>query len=115
MNIISFCHYTHYTSDFTTLFYSVYRSLPDIDINIAGITKLLREINPYKATGPDHIPAKLLKEMAEELSPSLALIFTASLHQGKTSQDWKKALVTPLFKKDDHSNPMNYRPVPLRH
>ena len=62
---------------------SPYTSLSDININIAGVTKLLKEINPYKATRPDCIPAKLLKEMAEELSPRLALIFTASLQQEK--------------------------------
>ena len=92
---------------------SPYPSLPDIEINIAGVTKLLKEINPYKATGPDCIPAKVLKEMAEELSPSLALIFSASLQQGKISQDWRKALITPLFKKGDQTNPTNYRPVSL--
>ena len=58
---------------------SPYPSLPDININIAGVTNLLKEVNPYKATGPNCIPAKLLKNMAEELSPSLTLIFTASL------------------------------------
>lgn len=26
------------------------------DINIAGVTKPLKEINPYKAAGPDDIP-----------------------------------------------------------
>ena len=62
---------------------SPYPSLPDIDINIAGVTNFLKKINPYKATGPDCIPAKVLKEMDEELSPSLILIFTASLQQGK--------------------------------
>ena len=73
--------------------------LPDIEINIVGVTKLLKEINPYKATGPDCIPAKVLKEMAEELSPSLALIFSASLQQGKIPQDWRKALTTPLLRR----------------
>ena len=92
---------------------SPYPSLPDIDINIAGVTNLLKEVDPYKATGPDCIPAKLLKEMAEELSPSLTLIFTASLQQGKIPQDWKKVLVTPIFKKGDQTNPTNYRPVSL--
>ena len=92
---------------------SPFPNLPDIDINIAGVTKLLKEIDPYKATGPDSIPAKLLKEMADELSPSLALIFTASLQQGEVPRDWKKALVTPLFKKGDQTNPTNYRPVSL--
>ena len=56
---------------------------------------------------------QVLKEMAEELSPSLALIFSASLQQGKIPQDWRKALITPLFKKGDQTNPTNYRPVSL--
>ena len=51
--------------------------------------------------------------MAEELSPSLALIFTVSLQQGKSPQDWKKALVTPLFMKGDQTNPTNYYSVSL--
>ena len=92
---------------------SPYPSLPDININIAGVTNLLKGVNPYKATGPDCIPAKLLKEMAEELSPSLTLIFTAALQPGKIPQDWKKVSVTPIFKKGDQTNPMNYRPVSL--
>ena len=51
--------------------------------------------------------------MAEELSPSLTLIFTASLQQGKIPQNWKKALVSPIFKKGDQTNPTNYHPVSL--
>ena len=62
---------------------SPYPSLPGIDINIAGVTNFLKEINPYKATGPDCILEKVLKEMVEVLSPGLALIFTTSLQQGK--------------------------------
>ena len=92
---------------------SPYPSLPDIDINIAGVTNLLKEVNPYKAIGPDCTPAKLLKKMAEECPPSLTLIFTASLQQGNIPQDWKKALVMPIFKKGDQTNPTNYHPVSL--
>ena len=86
---------------------------PPALINIAGVTNLLKGVNPYKATGPNCIPAKVLNEMAQELSPSLTLILTASLQQGKIPQDWKKALVTPIFKKNDQINPMNYHPVSL--
>ena len=39
---------------------SPYPSLPDIDINITGVTNLLKEVNPYKTTGPmvNCIPTK---------------------------------------------------------
>ena len=51
--------------------------------------------------------------MANEISPSLPLAFSASLHQGIVPQDWKQALVTPLYKKGNRSNPANYRPISL--
>ena len=53
----------------------------------------------------------LLKEMAFELSPSLTLLFNSSLKQGRIPDDWKIASVTPTFKKGNHSNSTNYRPV----
>ena len=59
----------------------------------------------------------LLRRMFRDLLitqfPFNTLIFTASLQQGKIPQDWKKALVTPIFKKGDQTNPTNYRPVSL--
>ena len=44
---------------------SPYPNLPDIDINITGVTNLLKEVNPYKATGPmaNCIFAKVLKKL----------------------------------------------------
>ena len=68
---------------------SPYPSLPDIGINIAGVTNFPKEINHYKATVPDCNPTNVLKQMVEELSPSLALIITVSLPQRKIPQDWK--------------------------
>ena len=51
--------------------------------------------------------------MASEIAPCLSLVFVASLHQGVVPQDWKLALVTPLFKKGSRSEPSNYRPISL--
>ena len=45
--------------------------------------------------------------------PCLLLIFSASLHQGIISQDWKQALVTPLFKKGNRMETSNYCPISL--
>ena len=87
--------------------------ITDIEITTAGVKKLLQDLDPSKSHGPDKIPSKLLKLMASEIAPSLSLVFSASLHQGVVPQDWKLALVTPLFKKGSRKEPSNYRPVPL--
>ena len=46
--------------------------------------------------------------MASEISPCLLLVFAASLHQGPVPQDWRQALVTPLFKKGNRKDSSNY-------
>ena len=51
-----------------------------ISINPAGVASLLSGLKPFKATGPDEIPAYLLKEIANQLAPSLTLVFKASLN-----------------------------------
>ena len=89
---------------------------PDVhhfSVGQEGVQKLLRDLDPYKAAGPDTIPTKFLKEFASELSPALTLIFQASLQQGRVPKDWKQANVTPIFKKGDRSLPGNYRPISL--
>ena len=81
--------------------------------NVTEVTSLLKQVDPYKATGPDGIPSRLLKEVANELSPCLTLVFNTSLQQGKLPIDWKKAIVTPRFKKGNRNDPVNYRPISL--
>ena len=92
---------------------SPYPELLSFDIIIDEVNALLEEVDPFKATGPDGIPPKLLKELAYVLSSSLALLFNTSLKQGCLPHDWKTASVILLFKKGDRSNPTNYKPVSL--
>ena len=87
--------------------------MDNFTISCNGVEKLLRDLNPHKAQGPDNIPACFLKEFAPELAPAITLIFKASLKQGKVPADWKKANVTPLFKKGDRTAAVNYRPISL--
>jgi hypothetical protein len=87
--------------------------MPDIHINKNGITKLLSDINPHKASGPDNIHATVLKECSKFISPILTFIFNKSLCSGKIPLDWKHANVCPVFKKGDKHNAINYRPISL--
>ena len=44
--------------------------------------KLLQEINSSKASGPDQVPCRILRELSVELAPVLRAIFTQSLETG---------------------------------
>nr|XP_054757211.1 cylicin-1-like [Lytechinus pictus] len=92
---------------------SPYKSMEPIDVSPAGVYKLLHDLNPHKASGPDMIPARLLKELALELTPIFVHFYQASLNQGTIPEDWKKGNIVPVFKKGDRSLPENYRPVSL--
>ena len=41
---------------------STYAVMPDISINVSGVHKLLSDLNPFKATGPDAIIISTLPE-----------------------------------------------------
>jgi hypothetical protein len=93
--------------------HSNHPTLPPITVECSGVRKLLRDINPHKASGPDKISSQFLKESADELAPALTHIFQQSINQGRIPSDWRNALITPLFKKGDKSQPANYRPISL--
>ena len=77
------------------------------------VEKLQTELNPHKATGPVNIPTRFLMECAKDISRALPLVFQVSLHQGTMPDDWKKSMVTSIFKKGDRSSAINYRPFSL--
>ena len=77
------------------------------------VAQLLLTIQPHKASGPDNLPARFLKEVANQIAPVLTIVFQASLDQGHLPDIWKTAAVVPIYKKGSRSEPSNYRPVSL--
>ncbi|XP_072043470.1 uncharacterized protein [Amphiura filiformis] len=106
-----------FTNDVTTVLPDLppglHPPMSDIEVNCSGVIKLLRNLKAHKATGPDGVPAMLLKQIAEEIAPAITLLFQASLDQGSVPPAWKKALVVPVFKKGCRSLASNYRPISL--
>ena len=49
-------------------------------------------------TGVDGIPPKLLKEIVQQISTTLAKVFNLSLEEGIVPSEWKDANNTRLFK-----------------
>ena len=85
----------------------------DIVVEAHGVEKLLSTVKSFKASSPDEIPCRVLKETAHEIAPILADIFNRSLSTGTLPCDWKSANVAPVFKKGNTNLAENYRPISL--
>ena len=92
---------------------SPHPTMPDICISKEGIEKMLQNIKPDKAAGPDSLPGTILKELSHEIAPILELICCRSLQSGIVPSDWKTANIASIFKKGDKHKASNYRPVSL--
>ena len=87
--------------------------LDSLTITTEGVAKLLRNLNPAKASGPDNIPNLVMKTCADAITPSPAAIYNTSIETGQLPADWLSANVSPVFKKGDRNKADNYRPVSL--
>ena len=67
------------------------------------------EGNTYSA----ELSSQVLLYCAESLAKPLFLLFTKSLNSGVLPSDWRRAHITPIFKKGSKVSPVNYRPVSL--
>ncbi|XP_072044883.1 uncharacterized protein [Amphiura filiformis] len=78
------------------------------------VRKQLTKLDINKASGPDGIPALVLRTAAAELATPLARLFQLCFNRGHMPTQWKVADVVPCFKKGDKHSPSNYRPmIPL--
>ena len=77
------------------------------------IVSVIKGLDANKATGPDDIPVRLLKEMVDVIAPSLCNLFNNSIRLGKFPTDWKTANVCPIYKKDNKQHAENFNPISL--
>ena len=77
------------------------------------VFELLSSLNCRKASGPDTICPRLLKEGAAEISCSLSKLFNKSLRNSVLPLDWVSANVCPVFERGDKQSVSNYRPISL--
>ena len=83
-------------------------------MTVRTVSKLIRELESSKATGPDEIPAVVLKNRSPEISPILAKLFNRCLKEKCFPTSWKVSSVCPVFKNaGERSSSSQYRPISL--
>ena len=90
-----------------------YPDIPDLNFTVKGVLLMLEGLDASKATGPDQIPPRVLKELATTLAPILTDIFNRSYRTGVCPDEWREANVVPAYKKGKKTLAENYRPISL--
>ncbi|CAB4033096.1 Hypothetical predicted protein [Paramuricea clavata] len=85
--------------------------LSELTVTVEDVTNYLNALDITKASGPDEIPARLLKTCSNEIAPSLCSLFNRSLETARLPSEWKMANITSVHKKDSLEPTINYRPA----
>ena len=84
-----------------------------LPIRARRAARLLRNMDADSSSGPDGIPAKVLKECAASLSLPVAILTRIILRNGRWPKAWRHHWIYPLYKKKCKSDPNNYRGIHL--
>ena len=77
------------------------------------VFKELNQLNSYKCTGLDEIPAKFLKEGTSFLKLPVTFLVNMLISDNCVPDAMKIARVKPLYKKNSNLDVGNYRPVSI--
>ena len=91
--------------------YNVLSELSSLQITPNEVESVLKSLPLGKASGPDGINNRVLRELCRELSVPFCSLFNRSLHTGEFPEIWKRSHVTPIAKGGNRASPSNYRPL----
>ena len=87
--------------------------MADIQFTPNIVAEVLKHVKNSSSPGPDEISQRILKEVADEVSHPLCILYNKSVKSGILPSDWKSANVVPIFKNGSKTEPVNYRPISL--
>ena len=82
-------------------------------IRVRWTEAVLKKLSDDTATGPDFIPARVLKKFAKILALPITILIRKLLREHCWPEIWRLHWILPLYKKKTVSNPNNYRGIHL--
>ena len=61
------------------------------------VKKAIFVMNVNKSCGPDDIHPHVLKELVDIMSNPIVLLLNRTMEEGVIPDDWKKAIVSPIY------------------
>ena len=81
------------------------------EVSVKEVTKYLKNLSRKKATGHDNLPPGMLKDSARFIAGPLTYLINLSIQTSIVPEDFKYAIVSPVFKSGSKSDLDNYRLV----
>ena len=87
--------------------------LDTVEFNALNTLAAMHKLKSNLSSGPDGLPPLLFKRLRHCLAEPLALMFSQLFSVSALPSDWKRGVITPVFKKGVAGNVGNYRPISL--
>ena len=87
--------------------------LETIEIDGDKVLRIIRSLDCNKAHGWDDLSVSMVKICDSSIARPLCLIYETCMHTGLFSDNWKKANILPIYKKESRQLKKNYRPISL--
>ena len=87
--------------------------LDSITFSEKDIYSIIRSLDSNKAHGHDNVSIRMIKMCDESIALPLKIIFESAMHSGIYPDQWKKANIIPVHKKNSKNELKNYRPISL--
>ena len=88
-------------------------TLDHVEFSREAVLRAVKQLKMNGSCGPDGLPPLLYKSLAQCISEPLALMFDSFMSVGRIPDEWRRAVVTPIYKGGLAADVSNYRPISL--
>ena len=81
--------------------------------SVLEVEMAIDKLKMYKASGPDGIPAELIKSGGEKLIEKIHRLLSIIWVKEALPNEWKESIIVPIYKKGDKTDCNNYRGISL--